>query len=338
MKVIKQSVGIDVSKDTLEVKFKEQGPMGVKIKGSTRFDNTLKGFNRLLEWGTKREKTENVFYVLEATGIYHEDLLYFLNNEGKQVCVELPQRIKYFAKSKGVKTKNDKIDSGVIADYGLERTLKIWQPPSKEFKCLRDLSREHSALNDAKITAQNRLHAAIRSHEKDPRVIERLQAQIDFYNSQLDEIIKDIKSTVKKDKELSSKIKKIEIIKGLRVLTIVKVIAETGGFFLFNNINQLISYAGLDVIENQSGNHKGKTRISKKGNSNLRTALYMPALSAIRFDEKMKAFNKRIMENHQYKKQGIVAVMRKLLILIYTLWKKDEEYNPNYIYGNNQKK
>jgi transposase len=333
MVIIKQSVGIDVSKDKLDVIFKEQSDNGVTIKGSKKFDNTLVGFLLLLGWCDKRIKTKNIIFVLEATGIYHEDLLYFLHDNGKRVCVELPQRIKYFAKSKGVKTKNDKIDSGVIADYGIERTLKIWQPPSPQFKTLRDFSREHRALNDAKTIAMNRLHADQHAHEKDTGVIERTQAQIEFYNQQIEKVKTDIKVVIKADEKLSKKLQKIETIKGVGLITIVTVIAETGGFYLFNNINQLISYAGLDVIENQSGNHKGKTRISKKGNSNLRTAVYMPALSAIRFNDKMKALNDRIMETHKYKKQGIVAVMRKLLILIYTLWKKDEEYDPDYEWG-----
>ncbi len=333
MEVTKQSIGIDVCKNSLEVKFKEKSTKGIKIKGSSKFDNTSNGFNNLLEWCTKREKVKNVVYVLEATGVYHEDVLYFLFDQGKKVSVELPQRIKYFAKSKGVKTKNDLIDSGVIADYGLERELKVWQPPGKEFKTLRDLSREHNTLTNSKSVVKNRLHAAKHSHDKDTRVIERLQSTIKFYTNQLSEIEKDIKTTVNADKKLSGRIKKITTIKGVAIMTVIKVIAETGGFYLFQNINQLISYAGLDVVENQSGNHNGKTWISKKGNADLRTALYMPALSAIRFNEKMKSFNERIMETHHYKKQGIIAVMRKLLILIYTLWKKNEEFNPDYKWG-----
>ena len=333
MEVKKQSVGIDVSKDTLEVMFKEQNATeGVKIKGSATFDNTSKGFDCLLDWCKKREKTNNVVYVLEATGVYHEDLLYFLFENGKRVSIELPQRIKFFAKSKGVKTKNDKIDSGTIADYGLERDLQLWQPPSKEFKSLRDLSREHIALTGTKSIAQNRLHAAKHAKDKETKVIERLQSQIKFYDSQIADIVKDIKSVLKKDKVLSDKIQRVATIKGVGEMTVVKILAETGGFYLFKNINQLISYAGLDVVENQSGKHTGKTWISKKGNAVLRTALYMPALSAIRFNETLKKFNNRIMETHSYKKQGIVAVMRKLLILIYTLWKKDEEFIPNYLH------
>jgi transposase len=332
MEVTKQSIGIDVSKDTLELKFKELFQEEVKIKGSAKFDNTPSGFIKLLEWCNKREKGKNKVYVLEATGVYHEDLLYFLHKEGKNVCVELPQLIKYFAKSKGVKTKNDKVDSGVIADYGIERQLRFWQPPGEEFKNLRDLSREHSTLTEAKSIVENRLHAAKHAHSKDPKIINRFYEQIEFYKNLLTEIESDIKTVLKKDKVLSVKVKNIVTIKGIGILTAVKIISETGGFYLFKNINQLISYSGLDVMENQSGDYTGKTRISKKGNSNLRKALYMPALSAIQHNDKMKIFNKRIMGTHVYKKQGIVAVMRKLLILVYTLWKKDEQYNDNYIW------
>jgi transposase len=334
MEAIKQSVGIDVSMDELEVTLKERKESITKIKGIKKFVNSVKGFEQIVEWSEKREKTDNITYVMEATGVYHEELLYFLHSAGKKVCLELAQRIKYFAKSKGIKTKNDVVDSGVIAEYGLERVLKVWQPPSPEFKQLRDLSREHSLITELKVMARNRLHAASCAYKKDEKVKERLQKQIDFQVQQLEEIDQDIQTVLQKDIKLQEKVAKIGEVKGLGVLSIVKIIAETGGFYLFNNINQLVSYAGLDVIENQSGKHKGKTRISKKGNSNLRTILYMPALSAIRCCQKMKAFNERIMKNHQFKKQGIVAVMRKLLILVYTLWKKDVKYDPNYMCTN----
>ena len=113
-------------------------------------------------------------------------------------------------------------------------------------------------------------------------------------------------------------------------ITIIKVLTETNGFLLFNSIRQLVSYAGLDVIEKESGKYKGKTKISKKGNARIRSALYMPAMSAARNNKTLKVFYNRVNEGRTIKKQGLIAVMRKLLILIYTLWKKEEEYIENY--------
>jgi len=329
--VVKQSIGIDISKDSFEVCFKEQTQDGaVKIKGTSKFDNNQKGFELLKAWSTKREKTKEVVYVMEATGVYHEELVYFLHECGKKVYLELAQRIKHYVKSKGIKTKTDKVDSSMIAEYGIERNLSIWTPPSPLFRQLRDLSREHTSVTHQKTISSNRLHACKHAHHKDENVIKRLEEQIEFFDCQLVEIENELNSKVKEDKIMSIKVERISAIKGLGLLSIVKLIAETGGFYLFKNISQLVSYAGLDVVEDSSGKHVGKTRISKKGNSNLRKILYMPALAAIRSNDKLKSFNDRIMESHQHKKQGIVAVMRKLLILTYTLWKKNQEYDPNY--------
>lgn len=81
----------------------------------------------------------------------------------------------------------------------------------------------------------------------------------------------------------------------------------------------------------QSGKYKGKTRISKRGNTRIRQALYMPSLSATRANDPIKELYQRINErNPGTKRKGVVAGMRKLLILTYTLWKKDEEYNRDY--------
>jgi len=80
---------------------------------------------------------------------------------------------------------------------------------------------------------------------------------------------------------------------------------------------------------NQSGLFKGKTRISKKGNSHIRTALYLPAMSAVRSNLRLKQFYEKIKETKIVCKIGLIAVARKLLILIYTLWKNNVEYDPN---------
>src|SRR5699024_7911840 len=131
----------------------------------------------------------------------------------------------------------------------------------------------------------------------------------------------------------SKKVRNIETIKGVGFITVIKVLAETNGFLLFKNIRQLVSYAGLDVVKKESGSYKGKPRISKKGNARLRSALYMPAVTASIHNRNLKAFYERINTNREVKKHGIIAVMRKLLILIYTLWKKEEPYQIDYRVG-----
>ncbi|MBI1939862.1 MAG: IS110 family transposase [Ignavibacteriales bacterium] len=96
------------------------------------------------------------------------------------------------------------------------------------------------------------------------------------------------------------------------------------------NQKQLASYAGLDVVFNDSGIKKGKTSISKRGNKFLRKAVFMPALSACQHNHKMKELYLRLLSKGKNKKLSLIAVARKLLLLIYTIWKNNAEYIPNY--------
>lgn len=110
------------------------------------------------------------------------------------------------------------------------------------------------------------------------------------------------------------------------------MIAETNGFELIRNKRQLVSYSGLDIKEKQSGTSvKAKPKISKKGNRHVRKAMYMPALTAIRNDERFKAIFVRLVSKHGIKMKAAVAVQRKLLEMIYTIWKTDTKYNINYL-------
>ncbi len=335
-KVTKQVIGIDIGKDSFyacySVKYENESSI---IKGTKSFDNNFKGMKAFLSWCKKRDKSvENpLFFIMEATGVYYEELAYFLYEKTQKVSVQLAQKLAYFAKSNNLKTKTDKVDSKMIARFGIEKSLEdliLWTPPSKEFKVIRDLSREHTSLKKDLTAAESQLHAMEHAHQIYKPVIELKKTMISFYEEQIKIVEKELKLYIKSDEKLAIKIKNIETVKGLGFITIIKVLSEVNGFLLFKNIRQLVSYAGLDVVANESGNYKGKTRISKKGNARIRSALYMPAMSAANHNKNLKTFYNRVNEGKSVKKHGIIAVMRKLLILIYTLWKKEEIYVENY--------
>ena len=130
---------------------------------------------------------------------------------------------------------------------------------------------------------------------------------------------------------MKEEIDRMMTIPGIGELTAVIILAETNGFDLFKNYKQLVSYAGFDVVESQSGARIGKTKISKKGNSRIRRALHMPSLVVITYKEKpfLDLFE-RTYEKHGVKMKSYVAVQKKLLTMIYYLWKKNEMYNPDY--------
>ncbi|MBB1644625.1 hypothetical protein A9970_11730 [Sphingobacterium sp. UME9] len=113
--------------------------------------------------------------------------------------------------------------------------------------------------------------------------------------------------------------------------TVSTLIAETNGFQSFNNSRQLVSFAGYDIVESQSGNHRRKTRISKKGNSHIRRILHLPNFGVVIW--KVKPFEdlyERTFAKHGIKMKSYVAVQKKLLVVIFSLWKRNEEYNPNH--------
>jgi transposase len=333
----KQIVGIDIGKDSFYACYKVQyNTDKTIIKGTRSFNNTLPGMKLFYNWCQKRNNTPNspIVYVMEATGVYYEELAYFLNHNKELVSVQLAQKVKYFAKSCNLKTKTDKVDSSMIAQFGIEKNLNgtdLWNPPSKDFKMIRDLSREHTNLVNAQTRAKSQLHALNTAHNTYKEVLKLKGKEIKFYQKQIRLIEEEIVRLVESNPDLNKRVGKTETIKGVGFLTIIKILAETNGFLLFSNIRQLVSYAGLDVIEKESGKYRGRTKISKKGNARIRSALYMPAMSASLHNSNLKEFYNRINEGRTIKRKGLIAVMRKLLILIYTLWKKNEKYEENYL-------
>ena len=330
MKIIKQVMGIDVSKDSLSVSigsitdYQEQ-----RISKPVAFDNTKKGFKALLAWGEKSQEIDALplLFVMEATGVYYESLAYFLAEHKQQVVVLLPNKARHYAKTLDIKSKTDKIDAMTLTRFGLERPLQLWQVPNPVMRTLKVLTREYESIKVSATQVKNQVH---HSYLPPKETLKRLQQQLALLEKQLKAIERQIKELIAQDPSLEEKIKKIIKIKGLGLMTIVTIIAETNGFALIENTKQLASYAGLDVVHQQSGLKEKKTSISKKGNKQIRRALYMPAISACRFNAELRSWYLRLCEKKNIKKIGVIAVARKLLTLIYTLWKNNTDYNPQY--------
>ena len=341
MEVQKLSVGIDISKDGFSVCAKAYGGSPVvKIKGSRKFKSDLPGFTELEEWGLKRNPNkDSICFIMEATGVYYENLAYFLHEQGYNVYVVLPNKVKYYARSLNLKTKTDKVDAAMLAQMGIERKLTLWKPMCATYRILRDLCRERLSLLKEINRSSSQLHAMKYAHGKLDFVIEMKKNQLAFYRKQVHEIEDEINRMIDTDPVLKAKLRNISQIKGLQRITIISIVCETNGFLLFNNIRQVISYAGLDIVMNESGNFKGKTRISKKGNSRIRHCLYMPALSATVHNPTIKPFYERIVEkNPTIKMKGVVAAMRKLLVQIYILWKYNKAYDVDYQWNKKEAK
>ena len=184
---------------------------------------------------------------------------------------------------------------------------------------------------DSRTVAKNQLHAEKKEAFPNPKTMKRMTQLIAFLDKQVKEIGKEITELIKQNKQIQEAINILTSIPGVGQLTAATVLAETSGFDLIRNKKQLTSYAGLDIVEKQSGTSiKGKPRISKRGNKYLRKALHLPALAAIRSNERYKGVFARLVSRHGIKMKAVVAVQRKLLELMYSLFKTKTPYDENY--------
>jgi transposase len=332
--ILKQACGIDVAQKELVVSFgRMYQDTSVDIFAYKTFPNNKKGFKDLLVWVNKvAVKDIKVRYVMEATGVYHECLAYYLSDQSQQVSIVLPNKISNYIKTLNIKTITDKTASQAICQFGLERKLDIWEKPKEIFKTLKQLTRERDQLIAERTMIKNQLHAERTEAHPSKDSIIRMDQRIKLINKQEKEIQTEVAKVIKKDKELVRKVDNITTITGVGELTTAIVLGETNGFELIRNKKQLIHYAGMNVKEKQSGTSvKGKPKMSKKGNRHLRKAMHLPALSAIRHDQRFKAIFVRLVSKHGIKMKAAVAVQKKLLELIYTLWKTDTKYDKNYL-------
>ena len=334
--MLKYSLGMDVSMKDVHVCLSviDSGQQ-VKVKASSKFANNVQGFTDLLVWVTRHKKEADVplVNVIEATGVYYEACALFLFKAGFNVAVVLPNKAKKYLQALGLRSKNDKIDAAGLARMGAEQCLELWQPMDEFFYTLRAMTRHHQSLQELKTNINNQLHADEHSIYSTKAVIKQLKKLIATIEKQLKETDQSIHDHLYSSNEVGERVDQIIAIKGLSYMTVATVLAETNGFALFKSASQLVRYSGYDVVENQSGGHRGKTKISKKGNSHIRRAMYMPAFNVVRYDQgAFKTFFERILARHNQKMKAYVAVQRKLLVMIYTLWKKNQAFKPNKLF------
>ncbi len=335
--LLRLCVGIDVSNLRLDVAISAlDGQIAPHVLATTHFENNSSGHTKLEEWiERKRIKDIPLQVVLEATGVYHERLAYHLVNNGYALAIALPNRIKKYCESTSVRSVTDKISAKQIAEFGLLKSPKNWEKPQPVIRNLKLLTREKNALLEEKTAVNNQMHAYDKRYNDDKSAIIRSMKRIQMIDEQLAEIEKEIKAVIKKKENawLDEKIKKICTVPGLGYTTVISIVAETDAFSLFHSSRQLVCYSGYDIVFKESGTSvKKKTRISHRGNKYIRKALFFPAFSAKSHDPKMSIFYERLFDRQQVKMQAYTAIQRKLLVLIYTLWKKDEAYNPNFVW------
>jgi len=331
--ILKEVAGIDVAQKELVVSLgKMYESLDIEIYAYKVFKNTPSGIIAMVKWSEQLcAKADAIQYVMEATGVYHQRLAYYLEGKGLKLSIVLPNKISNYFRTLDIKTITDKTASQAIARFGLERKLDCWRKPKRIYRELKQLTRERDQVVEERAMVKNQLHAEKTEAEPNQRSIKRIECRIKFLNDQESEIKKDITQLVDQKPKIKKQVKSICTIPGVGELTAVIVLAETNGFELIRNKKQLTSYAGFDVKEKLSGTSvKGKPRISKRGNRHLRKAMHLPSLSSVKYNEAHKKLYIRIVSKSGIKMKALIAVQRKMLELIYVIHSNQTTYQANY--------
>lgn len=315
-------IGIDVAKDSLDVFLINGSQQAYK-----QCANDLGGYRDLVAW-LKHKQADQAHACLEATGQYSDGVAEYLYEHGLAVSVINPARIKAYGRSRLLRNKTDKADAELIARFCAEQKPALWTPPPAHFKELQALVRRLDDLQINLDQENNRLQSGTRSET----VIAGLKTHITFLRDQIEQVKQAIQDHIHQNSDLKKQQELLISIPGVGKLTAAKVLGEVRNISEFQDARQLAAYAGLTPKNFFSGSSvRKKSILTKTGNANLRKILYMPAISAKRWNPIIKAFCERLLASGHCPMEVIAAAMRKLLHIAYGILKSQRPFDPNHL-------
>ena len=327
-------VGIDVSKKKLDVGFYSDklGKNGQRKKKTKVFKNDRQAFSQLESWLTQQtqHKAQDIAIGIEATGIYHEALIYTLNEQGFKLFIANPGRAKKYFESLGVTHKTDKSDSLLLARFTEDKAhngdITWWKPESPEARHLKLLIRRLKALQKDALREKNRLEACANT-DTSPRVVKSIEDMIAVLNEEIKALLKEIDDHIDGHPQLKKNRELLESIDGVGP-TVSRELTSLFSVKRFSSAKEAAAYLGLIPRLQESGSHKGMTRLSKIGPSAIRALLYLPAVVASRCNPDIAYQKQRLLAQGKTKMQALGAAMRKLVQICFGVIKHQEEYRP----------
>jgi len=312
-------LGVDIAKKKFDVALLINGKLKHKV-----FTNDEEGFEELELW-LKKQGANHVHVCLEASSTYGDELAAYMHDAGHSVSIVNPARIKGFAQSELMRTKNDKVDAGLIARFCLAMHPEPWTPAPPEMRQLQSLVRRVDALINMRTQELHRLGTAHKAIEHS------IREHVAYLDTQIDVLKRQIADLIKNDPDLKAKKDLLKSIPGIGEATIAAILAELHMFERYDSVGKVVAFIGLAPRQFISGSSiKGKPRLSKIGHARLRKALYMPSLVSIQCNPIIQVFYHRLKENGKNGKVVVCAIMRKLVHLIFGILKSGRPFDPNY--------
>jgi len=320
-------IGIDVSKAKLDMAWLKDVE-NQKTKNKV-FGNQIKAFPQLIEWVEKNtsEEISNTLFVMEATGVYHEAVAYYLFDAGAQVAVVNPAQIHHYGKALAVRTKNDKKDSVVLARFGATQSPALWKPEPQDIRLLKALLARLDAVSKDVIRESNRQEKAQVS-DVSPVVNESIETMMTHLNAEKQRLEKLIDHHIDGNPDLKKDAELLKSIPGVGDV-VMRYMMMTYRSRNFRKASQMAAYLGLVPVERQSGSSlHGRSHLSKAGSGLIRSKLYMPAIVCAHHNPQAKALYERLLAKGKSKMSALGAVMRKIVQVCFGVLKHQQVYSP----------
>jgi len=311
---MKNYIGIDISKSSIDV---------YDGKKSYKFENNDSGFKKIIALVKNIKET---IFIFEPTGIYSYELTNFCSKKKISIVMVGPKESRDFARSLKVRSKTDKIDAKILYKYQLHVEPSMVKVPKINHHAIKiqEMLNVYEGIQASKQRFKNQLESTNKTHKDLVRTLNRIISDLDMEATKL---FNKIELLLLKDAEIKKRYDAIITIPSIGQKSALYLTA----FFLkypTANAKQMTALIGLDPVMKDSGLFRGKQRISKHGGQQLRNLLYLPTLCAIQHNSWIKAFYERLTSQSKTKKLAVIASMRKLILMAFSIFKSKEIYQP----------
>lgn len=301
-------VGVDVSKDNLDV-------ASWTSNEYKRFQNDPTGIQELIDW-LKILQAELI--VLEATGGLEMPFVAELAFEKMPVAVVNPRRIREFARSIGQLAKTDKLDARVIAHFGAATHPEARKLPTNDEEKLTALITRRRQIIEMLTAEKNRLHSARFSMK------ERIETHLSWLESELRDLDNEITKFIHQSPIWKEKDKLLRSVPGVGPVTSATILAMLPELGTLNR-KKIAALVGVAPVNKDSGKRQKKRRVYG-GRANVRSVLYMAALSASKHNPRIKTFYDHLLRMGKEKKVALTACMRKLLVILNAIIRVNQNF------------
>ena len=305
------TIGVDVSKDTLDVHLHPAG-------SDRQFSNTPKGFSAIIKWIADQPVGRIVF---EATGAYHRAFEQAMGQSGLPICKVNPRQAKRFGEALGLLVKTDRIDARMLARFGVLIEPPIRPAPPEILLQLRDLQVARTALIKDRTAAKNRERSL-----QSPLLKRQSRQRLSQIERHLGAIEAEMVRLIESDADLARKFEILISIPGLAMRSAFALIAAMPELGTLDG-QSAAALSGTAPMTRQSGKHSGKACIVG-GRAQVRQALYMPALVAAHHNPDFATKYEDLKARGKPTKVALTAIMRKLIILANALIRDDRTWTP----------